>query len=1054
MSSQKSIRKTIQFSMLAVTALSIILVGTLWTATDYIKYSREAENLRDMQIMDRRDQIQKRVHDTIDYIDFMRSQAETRLKTIIKTRSYDAYDIVNHLYDTFKDTHSDDEIKDIIREALRPIRFNKGKGYYFATAKNGIEQLFADHPEYEGTNIIDIRDANGKYIIRDMIDIVNTIGEDFYAYVWTKPGEVGNNYEKISYVKEFKPFGWMIGTGIYVDDMKTEIQNEILTRIESIQYEDNGYIFVGRWDGVLLTRPSKGENMISVSDSNGVMVVNELIKLAKRNGGFISYVMPTIEIERPEPKISYAMGVSDWQWYVGSGFYLTDIEDEYNKSRETLINSLLINLAKNAGVMIGLLLLAYLVSQRTADNTKKSFAIFNDFFKHAASESVELDADELAYSEFQDLARSANRMFDQRRQAEFALRDSEGRYRQLFESSSDAIFILQGKHIFDCNPRAEVLFNGTKVELLGKTLMTFSPARQANGFDSLDAGDLRISSSIDGNSQFFEWQFQRADATLFDAEVNLNRIELYGQPYLLALVRDITERKLADTALLESEEKYRALTENSVDIIMRFDSEYRHLYVNKAVENLFQVSANEFIGKTHREMSYPEKMCQFWENQIEIVFETGQLHRVEFSVETQRSIVNFDWALFPEFGRDGKITSVMTSARDITEGKKLESQLLQSQKMETVGRLAGGIAHDFNNLLTVISGNAEMAAMSLPDTADELNEYIDEIKVTADRASKLTRQLLAFSRQQIVKPQIVNLSETLNNMHNMIDRLIADNIDLLTNSSENLWNINIDPGQVEQVITNLIVNACDAMADGGTLSISTGNLMMTEDTAHDYPDAEPGDYVLVDIRDTGVGMDKDTVEQIFEPFFTTKEMAKGTGLGLSICYGIISQNNGYISVVSEPGSGTLFSIILPRVYEESTESAENVSEVECLPGNETVLIAEDEPMVKKMISRILDVNGYTVIEAEDGEKALELVGIHNNKIDLLITDMIMPRMSGRELVEKVIAVVPRIKVLYISGYTENMFDNKVEIYSSINFLQKPFSNSSLLREVRNALDRE
>ncbi len=382
--------------------------------------------------------------------------------------------------------------------------------------------------------------------------------------------------------------------------------------------------------------------------------------------------------------------------------------------------------------------------------------------------------------------------------------------------------------------------------------------------------------------------------------------------------------------------------------------------------------------------------------------------------------------------------------------RKTEEQLRQAQKMEAVGRLAGGVAHDFNNLLTAIMGYGQLLQRRLP-SGDPAFRDAEEIRRAAERAASLTRQLLAFSRQQILQPRVLDLNAAITDMHNMLRRLIGEDIELRTVPEQGLGHVKADPGQVEQVLMNLVINASDAMPAGGKLTIEAANVELDQAHARARQDVRPGPYVMLAVSDTDCGMDAATRGRIFEPFFTTKESGKGTGLGLSTVYGIIKQSDGHIDVYSEPGRGTTFKIYLPRV-DESLSKAEPARAQLVLPeGAESVLVVEDDEAVRSAIRRTLQLCGYMVLEARDGAEALHLVGRQGLVLDLLVTDVVMPRMSGPELVIHVAAIRPELRVLYLSGYPDRAIIHH-DVLASAPFLQKPFTPDALARKVREVLD--
>jgi two-component system, cell cycle sensor histidine kinase and response regulator CckA len=383
--------------------------------------------------------------------------------------------------------------------------------------------------------------------------------------------------------------------------------------------------------------------------------------------------------------------------------------------------------------------------------------------------------------------------------------------------------------------------------------------------------------------------------------------------------------------------------------------------------------------------------------------------------------------------------------------KRLEEQLLQSQKMEAIGRLAGGVAHDFNNLLTVITGFTQLLLDRLgPD--DPMRVHLNQIKEAGDRAASLTRQLLAFSRRQVLAPQIVDLNDVIAGINKMLPRLIGEDIELVTIGSPGLWRVKADPGQVEQVIMNLVVNARDAMPQGGRLTIETANV----DLDTKYPDQRsvivPGRYVMLAVSDTGIGMTQEVKSRIFEPFFTTKEQGKGTGLGLATVYGIVKQSGGYVWAYSEQGKGTMFKIYLPQAEGVAAETREIEEHSHTTGGSETVLVVEDNEAVLSFVRGVLEGWGYTLLEATGSEEALKVIESYHEPIHLLLTDVVMPRMSGPELAAKLLSLHPEAKVLYMSGYTDNSIVHHGVLDAGTYSLQKPFIPETLTRKIREVLD--
>jgi len=386
------------------------------------------------------------------------------------------------------------------------------------------------------------------------------------------------------------------------------------------------------------------------------------------------------------------------------------------------------------------------------------------------------------------------------------------------------------------------------------------------------------------------------------------------------------------------------------------------------------------------------------------------------------------------------------------ERGRLEEQLQQAQKMEAIGRLAGGIAHDFNNLLTVITGYSQLLLDHLPD-GDPIRAHVGQIKKAGDRAASLTRQLLAFSRKQVLAPQVLDLNRIVANTDKMLTRLIGEDIELVAVAYPDLGRVKADPGQIEQVIMNLAVNARDAMPQGGRLTIETANVDLDENYSSQRLVVIPGAYVMLAVSDTGTGMNSEIQSRIFEPFFTTKEQGKGTGLGLATVYGIVKQSGGYVWVYSEPGKGAAFKIYLPRVEEAADEVKKTEGVVRVTAGSETILVVEDNEPLRRLVCGVLEAKGYTLLEAGSGEEALKVIEAHTGPLGLLLTDVVMPRVNGPELAARLAPLHPEVKVLYMSGYTDNAIVHHGILDNGARFLQKPFTPEALARKIREVLDK-
>jgi PAS domain S-box-containing protein len=547
---------------------------------------------------------------------------------------------------------------------------------------------------------------------------------------------------------------------------------------------------------------------------------------------------------------------------------------------------------------------------------------------------------------------------------------------------------------------------------------------------------------------FLEGRHRRKDGTTYPVEVNVKYISLEKSDYMVAVVRDISERKKAEEALQKSEKKYKDLFDSTLDGIYQMDADGVFILMNPAGAKMFGYeSPDEIVGR---------KGLDFWRDPRDRDVFREEL-RVKKSVSGYRmklkkkkgEPIEIETSSTIKEDEKGSFLGMEGILRDVTEHQKLEDQLLQAQKMEAVGQLAGGISHDFNNILTAIIGYAHMLKMKIKDD-EKLRTFADHILSLSDRAANLTQSLLAFSRKQIMHSRPVNLNQTIRNVEKMLVRIIGEDIQLQTMLSEQEPIVMADPGQIEQVLMNLATNARDAMPEGGHLSIASEIVMIDNASIETYFIKE-GAYALIAITDAGAGMDRETREKIFDPFFTTKEVGKGTGLGLSMVYGIIKQHNGYITVYSEPGEGTTFRIYLPLI--EANAETEKVAH-EVIPaletGTETLLLAEDEAEVRVFNKKLLEEYGYKVIEAVDGDDAIQKFKLHKNKIQLVILDVIMPNRSGREAYEAIKKITPDIRVLFTSGYPAEHINGMIA--KGAELISKPASPTKLLRKIREVLD--
>ena len=635
-----------------------------------------------------------------------------------------------------------------------------------------------------------------------------------------------------------------------------------------------------------------------------------------------------------------------------------------------------------------------------------------------------------------------------RKRAEEELRRSEKRFSTVFRSSPVCISLtrLSDGMFLDVNDAFLRLFGYDGKQVIGRNPlmlnMWVNPDDRARMI-----GILRKRGRVDS----FETTFRTKSGEIRNVIVISEVIDEAGEQYILGLTLDITDRKKA-------EENYQTLFREMLDGFAQHEmicdangdpADYRFLAVNPAFERMTGLKAENILGKTVLEVM--PGIERSWIETYGRVALTGEPAYFEnYSADIGKHFLVT--AFRPVPSQFACIFSDITDRKRAEEDKeKLEAQLQQAMKMEAVGRLAGGVAHDFNNLLTAIIGNVSLALMKL-SPSDPSAGMLVEAKKASDRAARLTQQLLAFSRKQIIEPKVLDLNDLIGGMHTMLARLIGENIELRTVSCSGLGPVKVDPGQIEQVLVNLAVNARDAMPDGGKLIIETANVELDAGYCARHPDASTGRFVMLAVSDTGHGMGEEVRKHIFEPFFTTKPKGSGTGLGLSTIYGAVRQSGGSIEVYSEEGKGTTFKIYLPRMEGWAPKPGRENGPVDLPEGSETVLLVEDEDIVRDLCVRLLERFGYTVMQASNGDDAIAQAREHVKRIDLLMTDVVMPGMNGRELADRLVEFHPETKVLFTSGYTDDAIVHHGVLDEGVAFIGKPYTLTDLARKIREVLD--
>jgi PAS domain S-box-containing protein len=831
----------------------------------------------------------------------------------------------------------EEEAKRLSIEEIKRLRYDDDVGYIWVNDTGKPFPKMILHPILPELNgrVLDNAQYNcvlgtKENLFVASVNVCIEDGDGYVEYLWPKPSSDGLSADqpKLSYVSIFPGWSWVVGTGVYIDDIEKDTkkrQDAILVELEEtfskVKVGENGYMFIFSGDMNMLVHPTLPRGFDSsklINSTTGKPLMGSFVETSKSSGKPFEYLWdkPDHKDDFSFWKRAYVKYYEPLDWYIVSTVYNDELELRVNALRKKILSLSLLFLA----------VAIFLSSLLSRSLTKP--------LQNLTSAAIDIDKNGISATiipvggtrETRELGTVLNNTFHSIIQADIALKKSEERYRSLFEHSRDSVMTLAPPtwKFTSANPAAIEMFGAKNEEdLTSLKPWEVSPARQKDLRLSNEKAMEMIETAMQNGSHLFEWAHKRTNGDEFPSTVLMSRMEWEGEPLLQATVRDITH----ETAL--------------------------------------------------------------------------------------------------------------------------EAQLVQSQKMEAVGQLAGGVAHDFNNLLTVIQGYCEFALVE--SKGKKMESILEEVMNAAKRAATLVRQLLAFSRKQVLELENLNMDEVVRDLAKMIQRVIGEHISFNIISEPGPKSFRADKGQIEQILMNLCVNARDAMGEGGTLTIKTSFTELDKKFCEVNAWAKTGRFVVLCISDTGLGMDEETQQRIFEPFFTTKEMGRGTGLGLSTVFGIVRQHEGMVHVYSEVGMGTTFRIYFPLI---DRKEAEQVSPKLALPegGTETILLADDDDKVRRVAEIILRMSGYTVLTAGNGEEAVRVFEEHATDIDIALLDVIMPKLGGKAVLDHIRDKKSEIRVIFISGYSTDHFLNGDILDEGIQFIQKPYEHDTLLRKVRKALD--
>jgi PAS domain S-box-containing protein len=1046
---RSSVHRLLLYQRLLLSGLAVLLVGGLWLADTYAGgLARVAEERADFLAVCE-DHIQDEVERARRMIDQARERAGARLEAQLREQVERACAVIDSMRAQLSDQYPQPMVEQAIIEALRGIRFNQGRGYYFVTGYDGVARLWPTRPDREGVSVLEARDSEGRFLVRDQIALAREQGAGFYHYTMSKPGAAGDQHPKLSYIRGVPAFDWYVGSGEYLDDHIAAVQEDLLDQLAQQTPRHVGYVFAGTFDGISLLGPARGTNVLHGGNPQAREVVARLIATARVGGDFVRYVMPAIDGQRPSAKLSYVTGIPEWGWYIGAGIALDPIEDRVAELDAHHRAQLAWRLLLVVAVLVGVLAAVWYFSRWTINRVAADLQAIRQFLAMVASGAARIDAEALRFEEFADLARSGEGMLA-------ALQRSEGRFQSLVEQIPLAVLVCDAEgRVEYLNPHFRSCF-GHAVEELGDLGQCWEKLLPTATEHRLLLDGWRACALAAGEGPIPGLGLQLRCDNGGTREVEIVTARAGGR--LILVFHDLSERVAIQRELEEARAQLLAAIEHSpAGIAIAQAPDCRFLVENAAARAIrgagsAQPSGGEetptapgmtFLTVDGRPLPFEESPLLRAMRRLEVV------HNEEVIFERadgQRRLLLSNAA--PIFDDQGNCRAAIVLFHDITEQRATEEQLRQVQKLESIGQLAGGVAHDFNNQLAGIQGFAELLQ------ASQLNErqrkHVDRLLTACRRAADLTRQLLAFARKGGYHRATVAVHEVIAEVVAMLERTIDKRISIVCELTGGDPVVICDPGQLQNALLNLGLNARDAMPEGGVLSINTRAEEISDPVTVGLS-LHAGLHLLLRVSDTGCGIDPAIRERIFEPFFTTKPAGVGTGMGLAAVYGTVSAAGGDIVVESTPGQGSSFTLLLPvSVMKRAVEAPPAV--VPARHGGASLLLVDDEELLRDMGATMLEAAGYRVTPCASGEEAIEhLRGAGCGGFDLILLDMVMPGLGGRDTYHALRALDARVPVVIVSGYSLEGEAEELRQAGIAGFLAKPFRMTQLTAEIERCL---
>ncbi len=1045
---------------LSITAIDIFV--------SYRSFKLNSEKMRADYIDSQKQTVRQEVLKVVQLISHDKEQSVALTKKLLKSRVHEASAIAHNIYEQNKAVKNRAEIRTMIIDALRPVRFNDGNGYYFMTDFDGTGVLFAHRPELENKNLLGIQDSHGKYVIRDMIEIARTSGEGSYQYNWTKPDKKGKYFRKISFFTKIEPFDCLVGAGFYVDDMEEKIKEELLERISRIRFGKEGYVFINRFNGDALVsngkRYSGSQKLWEVfnkfPEKMKAIFSKEHAAALTSDGDFIYYTFQKLNnINVESPKASFIYGIPDLQWLIGAGFYLDDVEIDITLLQSELTKQIKTKVFFSTLITAAILTFFLFPFRWMTRRLNKDIDLFVSFFNQPISMNKTIDQNSIQFHEFDQMARNINTLFldklltqQKLHREEMALMQTEAKYRNTMDSTLIGVYIIQDFIFQYVNPTLAVMFGYTVEEMEGKISPLDLVVSEQRDFVKKNlirraTGELKHP---------YDVKCVRRNGEVFDA-MALGAATIHeGKPASVGTLIDITERKAAEEELRKSENRATALLEAIPDLVFRMNRQGEYIDFKADPSELSIQPSESIIGKNSAEILPPD-LATLIDTNLKSTLSSGRMHTFEYQLNIpEKGLLDFE-ARMVKSG-DNEITYIV---RNITELKKiqaekavLEKELNQSKRMESIGLMAGGVAHDLNNILAGIIGYPELILEKLSPEDNVLRPQITAIQESGKRAAAVVDDLLTVARGAASTREIHELDslivEYLDSLECAKIQSLHPQVVIKHQLDASGVTISCSQVHIKKCLMNLVTNGVEAIEGSGTVTISTRTHIRNSNVISES-DIEPGEYVVLGVQDNGPGIAKEDLEHIFEPFYSKKTMARsGTGLGLTVVWNTVQDHRGRIFVESND-RGTLFQIYFPICHEKNKALHLADTDFPFIGNGEHILIVDDEPVLRDIAAKMLEAIGYTVDSVSSGEAAIEFVKA--TSVDLLFIDMLMePGINGYQTYKEILNRNPGQKAVIASGFSESIDVKAALKLGAKGFIKKPYSMEQLGRVIKEAIN--